>query len=198
MNNQKTKEGTEMVIKENYLINAKTVLFYGIYYENGELFTFVIEGNDIFLVAMAPLKLIDKTLISYGSSFKGALESSRKLLGENRKMYPLKIDASLDIWIFPSKSYRKENCVWFVLNQIENTKPLGTKETKVFFNYGHEFDIKMRESSFRNKRGCATDLRDMIFKNTKGAAKKEAKPEERWLIVEEKERYECRDNDEEK
>ncbi|WP_449619658.1 competence protein ComK [Robertmurraya sp. Marseille-Q9965] len=187
-----------MVIRVNYLINAKTVLFYGIYYENGALYTLVIEGNDKFLVAIAPLKLIDNTLISYGSSFKGALESSRKLLGENRKMYPLKIDASLDIWIFPSKSYKKENCVWFALNHVENTKPLGIKETKVFLDYGHEIDIKMRESSFRNKRGSASDLRDMILRNTKGELKSAEAPEERWIIKEEKGEYECKDNDEEK
>ncbi|MEQ2527407.1 competence protein ComK [Bacillaceae bacterium CLA-AA-H227] len=187
-----------MMIRENYLINAKTVLFYGIYYENGALFTFVIEGNDKFLVAMAPLKLIDKTLISYGSSFKGALESSRKLLGENRKMYPLKIDALLDIWIFPSKSYKKENCVWFALNHVENTKPLSLKDTKVFLKYGHEIDIKMRESSFRNKRGSATDLRDMILRNSKEALKYDQVPEERWVIVEEMGKYECRGSEEER
>lgn len=187
-----------MVIRENYLINAKTVLFYGIYYENGALYTLVIEGNDKFLVAMAPLKLINKTLISYGSDFKGALKSSKELLGGNRKMYPIKIDASLDIWLFPSKSYKKHNCVWFVLNQIENTKPLSIKETKVFLNYGHEFDIKMRESSFRNKRGSAADLRDMILRNTKGELKSAEVPEERWIIKEEKGEYECKDNDEEK
>ncbi|RTR26706.1 hypothetical protein EKG37_20580 [Robertmurraya yapensis] len=198
MKNKQTKEGTKMVIRENYLINAKTVLFYGIYYENGVLFTFVIEGNDKFLVAMSPLKLIDNTLTSYGSSFKGALESSRKLLGRNRKMYPIKIDASLDIWIFPSKSYKKENCVWFVLNHVENTKLLSLKDTKVFLKYGHEIDIKMRESSFRNKRGCAADLRDMILRNTKGALKYDQVPEERWVIVEEMGKYECRGSEEER
>lgn len=190
------KEGYEMVIRENYLINAKTVLFYGIYYENGALFTFVIEGNDKFLVAMAPLKLIDKTLISYGSSFKGALESSRELLGGNRKMYPIKIDASLDIWIFPSKSYKKENCVWFALKHVENTKLLGIKDTKVFLNYGHEIDIKMRGSSFRNKRVCAADLRDMILRNTKGSLEYVVVPEERWIIKEEMGKYECKENKE--
>ncbi|TKC14749.1 hypothetical protein FA727_21135 [Robertmurraya kyonggiensis] len=191
------KEGYEMIIRKNYLINAKTVLFYGIYYENGALFTLVIEGNDKFLVAMAPLKLIDKTLISYGSSFKGALESSRKLLGENRKMYPLKIDASLDIWIFPSKSYKKENCVWFALNHVENTKLLGIKDTKVFLDYGHEINIEMRETSFRNKRGSAEDLRDIILRNTKGELKYSDVPTERWTIVEEMGKYECRGKKEE-
>ncbi|WP_158318943.1 competence protein ComK [Robertmurraya kyonggiensis] len=186
-----------MIIRKNYLINAKTVLFYGIYYENGALFTLVIEGNDKFLVAMAPLKLIDKTLISYGSSFKGALESSRKLLGENRKMYPLKIDASLDIWIFPSKSYKKENCVWFALNHVENTKLLGIKDTKVFLDYGHEINIEMRETSFRNKRGSAEDLRDIILRNTKGELKYSDVPTERWTIVEEMGKYECRGKKEE-
>jgi len=188
------KEGYKLDIKYNYLINGKTVLLYGVFHENGELFTFVIEGADCFLVAMSPVNLIDKSLISYGSDFKGALSSSRKLLGENKKMYPIKIDGSLDIWLFPTRSYKKHNCVWFALNHVKNTKSLGIKDTKVFLSYGHEINIKMRESSFRNKRNLTSDLRGMIDHNRQQSLGFITEPERGFRIVEEKGEYECKSN----
>src|SRR4051794_30948006 len=108
-----------MEIRKNYLINEKTGLLIGDYYTNGALYTKVIEGMEIFLVAMSPVQLIDKSLLQYGSSFIGALSSSKEVLGE-MYMYPIKISSSLDIWLFPSKSYKKSNCIWFVLNHIED------------------------------------------------------------------------------
>lgn len=179
-----------MVVKSHYLINEKTILFYGKFYENGELFTFVIDGDDCFLVAMSPVKLINKSLISYGGNFEGALESSRALLGENRKMYPIKITASMDIWIFPTKSYKNVHCVCFVLNHVKNTKSLGTKQTKVFLSNGHEINIKMRESSFRNKRSVTSDLRDII--TSQKSVNYVAIPQERFIIIEEKGQYDCK------
>ncbi|MED4206830.1 competence protein ComK [Neobacillus mesonae] len=102
-----------MEIKRNHIINEKTILFYGVLYKNGELFTKVIEGDDMFLVAMTPLQFINQSLIKYGSDLKGALNSSKKLLGEKQKKYPIKISLSLDIYLFPTKSIKREDCVWF-------------------------------------------------------------------------------------
>ncbi|MFB6468524.1 competence protein ComK [Cytobacillus sp. Hz8] len=190
----KTKEGLTMKIRNNYLINEKTVLFYGEWNENGELFTFVIEGDDSFLVSMSPIKLIDKSLLSYGSNFIGALRSSRELLGGNRKMYPIKIDASLDIWLFPTKSYKKENCVWFALSHVKYTKRLGNKHTKVFLSYGHEFEIEMGESSFRNKRDITLDLRNIIYRNTKKSLNYVAVSQKQLIILEQEGQFECKSN----
>lgn len=181
-----------MNVKYDYLINEETVLFYGVRNENGELFTHVIDKDDEFLVAMSPVELIDKSLISYGSSFKGALYSSTQLLGENRRMYPIKIDASLDIWLFPTKSYKKENCIWFALNHVKGTRPLGIKFTKVYLSYGHTFEIVMRESAFREKRLNAEVLKEKITTNTKNSTSFLVEPKKGFMIVEEKGRYKCR------
>ncbi|WP_312474733.1 competence protein ComK [Neobacillus sp.] len=187
-----------MSLKYDYLINEKTVLFYGIFNENGELFTHVIDEDDEFTVMMSPVQLIDKTLISYGSNFKGALNSSTQLLGENRRMYPIKIDASLDIWLFPTKSYKKETCIWFALNHVKGTQPLGVKFTKIFLSYGHTIEIVMKESAFRDKRLTAEDLKDKITTNTKNFMSFMVESKKGFMIVEEKGRYKCRDRNREK
>lgn len=178
-----------MELKEDYLINAKTVLIYGYRYENGYLYTFVIDGEDMFIVAMSPYQLIEKSLICYGSNFKGALKSSQKLLGKNKRKYPIKIDASLDIWLFPTKSYKKENCVCFILKHIKNTIPLGPNCTTIFLNYGHTFEIAMRESAFRDKCWLTEDLKDKIISNHKKSLNFEVEPKKGFMIVERKGTY---------
>ncbi|MFJ5717523.1 competence protein ComK [Neobacillus sp. NPDC093127] len=187
-----------MNLKYDYLINEKTVLFYGVRNENGELLTHVIDKDDEFLVPMSPVQLIDKSLISYGSSFKGALYSSTQLLGENRRMYPIKIDASLDIWLFPTKSYKKETCIWFSLNHVKGSQQLGLRFTKVFLSYGHTTEIAMKESAFREKRLNAEVLKEKITTNTKNSMSFMVEPKYGFIIVEEKGRYKCRARNKEK
>ncbi|WP_251551238.1 competence protein ComK [Neobacillus muris] len=180
-----------MELKYEYLINGNTVLFYGKLNENGEMYTVAVEGEEMFMVAMSPIQLIDRSLIRYGSSFKGALKSSSMLLGENKKMYPIKMDASLDIWLFPSQSYKKDNCVWFALNHVKNTQALGQKFTLVYLSYGHQFEIAQRESSFRNKRQTAKDLKDMINQNTQNSWNYIDQPKKGIMIIEKKGGYKC-------
>ncbi|MDN3015794.1 competence protein ComK [Paenibacillus sp. BSR1-1] len=181
-----------MEIKYNYLINKKTILLYGEIHKNGELYTFVIDGEDMFLVAMPPVKLIDRSLMSYGSNFKGALKSSQLLLGKKRKMYPIKIDGSLDIWVFPTKSYKNENCVWFALNHVKNTQPRGVKFTKICLSNGHTIEIVMKESAFRNKCRQTEELKEIIINNTKISENFLTEPKKGLMIVEKKGSYKCK------
>jgi competence protein ComK len=182
-----------MKIKYDYLINNRTILLYGVLHENGHLYTFVLEEEEAFLVAMAPVKLIDQSLINYGSSFSGALKSSTYLLGKKRKKYPIKIDASLDIWLFPTKSFRKDNCIWFALNHVRDTLPLGQKFTKVLLSNGHTFELGMREFAFREKRRSAENLKDVIAHNAKGSSNYLVEPKKGFMILEKKGEYKCKE-----
>ncbi|ULT59590.1 competence protein ComK [Neobacillus drentensis] len=177
-----------MEIRKNYLINEKTGLLMGEYYTNGTLYTRVIEDMENFLVAMSPVHLIDKSLLQYGSSLIGALSSSKEVLGE-MYMYPIKVSSSLDIWLFPSKSYKKSNCIWFVLNHIEDTLPQSVQQTEVFLRFGHQITIKMKESAFRTKRRNAEKLRERISNNINNSSFVKKKEINGYLIKEEKDQY---------
>lgn len=154
-----------MDISRKYMISEKTVLFTGEYDEYGNLCTRIIEGEETFVLKESPVEQIEKTLLSYGSDFNGALNSSKHILGPI-KMYPIKINENKGIWLFPTKSFKKKDCVWFNLIHILNTKPHGAK-TEVFMSYGHTFMINMKESAFNNKRQKAQQLRESILKNNK-------------------------------
>jgi competence protein ComK len=153
-------------MSKNHLINEKTVLLIGEYDKYGNLCTRVVEGENTFVINESPVKKIDKTLLNYGSSFKGALESSKFILGPI-KMPPIKINENKGIWLFPTRSFRRKNCIWFNLKHIIKTKPLGVNKTLVIMNYGHTFIINMKESAFNHRRQKAQQLRESILKHHK-------------------------------
>ena len=98
----------KMDILPDYLINEKTVVFKGIYYKNGELYTVVVEGEDKFLVARSPIQIIKHSLLSYGSDFNGALNSSKELLGTKINLHPIMVNGPLDLWIsLPNRTKSK-------------------------------------------------------------------------------------------
>ncbi|HAQ06384.1 MAG TPA: hypothetical protein DCR24_02190 [Bacillus bacterium] len=154
-----------MRVLGEYKINEKTVLVTGEYDESGRLCTRVIEGEESFLVNMKPLQVINNTLLMNGSNFRGARESSKKILGKSH-MCPIKINCNLGIWVFPTKSYINDFCVWFSLMHVKRTKARGVKRTEVVLSYDHTFFIEMKESSFNQKRQKALDLREAILKNS--------------------------------
>jgi competence protein ComK len=179
-------------INENYLVNRNTVLFFGEIVENGHTFTFVIDGVKKFLVPMSPVQLIKKSLIAYGSSFEGALKSSIDILGKNKKKYPIKVSASLDIWLFPTHSYKIMDNVWFNLKHVKNTLPLGLKYTKVNLNFGHTMEIQMKENAFRSKKWQTEDLKEYILNNQeKSNYNNNTELETGFMIVEKKGQYYC-------
>lgn len=152
---------------ENYLINQNTVLLTGEYDQLGKLCTRVIEGKESFLVKMKPMDIINNTLLGLGSDFRGCRESSKKILGSTH-MCPIKINCRQGIWLFPTKSFNDDYCVWFSLNHVKRTKAKGVRKTKVYLSFGHTFTLDMKESSFNNKRQKAEDLRVEMLKNSRG------------------------------
>src|SRR5207253_2907209 len=104
-------------------------------------------------------------------------------------LHPIMVSGTLDLWIFPTKSYKEQNCIWFVLNHIQGTERLGVKQTKVSLSYGHTIELQMREISFKNKRDNAKDLRDKIDNNTKNPLSFLIEPRKGFCLVEGKGEY---------
>ena len=172
-----------MKILNDYQINEETVLLTGEYDENGRLCTRVIEGEQTFLVNLKPLQVINNTLLLLGSDFRGSRASSKKILGETN-MYPIKINCHLGIWLFPTKSYINDYCVWFSLMHVKKTKARGVRRTEVFLSYNHTFIIDMKESSFNLKRQKAEDLRESMLKNSRSPLTFYLEPKKGFCISE--------------
>ncbi len=153
-----------MTIKKVYMINEKTVLLTGEYDSYGKLTTRVIEGEDTFLVDQTPTQVIDASLLQIGSSMQGALLSSKKLLGE-QYMYPITVNPHLGIYLLPTHSLKKRNCVWFSLMHVKDVRAQSVKQTEVLTNYGHTIVINMKKSAFQAKHQTANQLRETVARN---------------------------------
>jgi competence protein ComK len=172
-------------VLNEYFINEKTVLITGEYDEYGTLFTRVIQGEKTFLVKMKPTHVINRSLQRIGSNFQSVRDTSEQILGEMH-MCPIMINCNLGIWLFPTKSYNDDFCVWFSLMHVKKTKARGVRRTEVFLSYNHTFIIDMKESSFNHKRQKAEDLREIMLKNTKSPLTFYVEPKKGFRIRQDK------------
>jgi competence protein ComK len=164
-----------MRIVPEYLINENTVLVEGIYDEFANLWSKVLDKEELLVVMLSPVKLINHTLLKYGSDFQGAVNSSKHILGEV-KTPPIHVNAKLDIWLIPTRSSKLQSCVWFSHSHIKDTKAVGRKKTEVHLSYGHTYELLMKEISFNHKRQKAAQLKEHITKNSLGTESFIAEP----------------------
>jgi competence protein ComK len=164
-----------MRIVHEYLINENTVLVEGIYDEFANLWSKVLDKEELLLVMLSPEKLINHTLLKHGSDFQGAVNSSRHILGEV-KTPPIPINAKLDIWLIPTKDSKLQSCVWFSHSHIQKTKAVGRKKTEVDLSFGHTYELLMKETSFNHKWQRAAQLKERITKNSLGTQSFIAEP----------------------
>ncbi|CRK80965.1 competence transcription factor (CTF) [Neobacillus massiliamazoniensis] len=150
----------------NSMIGKETVLLRGEYNQDGQVCTRIKHGNMWRLEKVAPLKLIDESLKKFGSSLRGALDGSKFLLG-NKNMRPIVFDPFSGIYLFPSKSPAKADCVWFNILHIIDYKPINRYQTKVFLNYGGSIILDMRECNFKRKLNRTFKLRRLVSENMK-------------------------------
>jgi competence protein ComK len=153
-----------MDVRDNHLINEKTVLVTGEYNDRGELWSRVIEGEATFLVRKAPTAVIEETLLNVGSDFLGARRSSKYLLSPMR-MHPISVNPQRGILLFPTKSLKCYSCIWFSLIHVKSTNPVGINRTEVITSFGHTILLDMTERAFISRRQKAYQLQETISKN---------------------------------
>ncbi|MBB2482371.1 competence protein ComK [Bacillus sp. APMAM] len=142
-----------------YIINNRTCIIYPHYDKYGKLIAIVIETEGVYLVSMSPMEIIEHSLLSYLSSFKGAKDGSKHILG-NTTMNPLMISEKLGLYAIPTMSPTSNECVWFMLGQYKNHLPVGNNILNVLFKYGYETELSISKKSFENKLQKAYRLRD--------------------------------------
>jgi competence protein ComK len=173
-----------MIIRKDYLMNEKTVLLTGEYDGTGKLITRVIDGEETFLVDLSPAQIIDENLLLIGSDLRGSLLSSKKLLGP-KYMYPITINSHLGIYLLPTQSSKKRNCIWFSLMHVKKPQALNVQKTKIPTSFGHIIEVDMKKSTFINRVQTAKDLREMIIKNSKSPLTFYLEPTKGFYVSEE-------------
>lgn len=143
-------------MRKQYIITIETISLSAEFDEFGNEYSRVIEGPNMFLVALSPLKIIEYTLNYYCSSLEGAIQGAKSILGE-KYCIPIALDAKEGIIIFPCGSLRRKDSVWIANNQIVKLEQLG-KETIIHTHYGHCLIVPMKITQIEIKRGQASLL----------------------------------------
>jgi len=142
-----------------YIINKRTCIIYPHYDNYGKIIAIVIETEGVYFVNMSPMEIIEHSLLSYLSSFQGAKDGAKHILG-NTTMNPLMISEKLGLYIIPTMSPTNNECVWFMLGQYKNHLPVEKNILNVMFKHGYETELKISPKSFENKLQKAFRLRE--------------------------------------
>lgn len=149
-----------MELKESYSIKPKFLYMFGVYDRNAKLCTLVKELNRTFIVDRSPLQILNDSIRCIGFNLRGAMETSKWHLG-NIHMRPLMVDPSQRIVVFPDKSPKRPDTIWFNPNHIKRTLAVHLK-TKVAFTNGSTITIPSKLYSFNNKLQIADQFMKMI------------------------------------
>lgn len=150
----------------SYIINPKTIALIPEYDQQGNLYSYIIEGNKPMIVKMSPNQIMEQSLLYYCSSMKGACVGSRALLG-NMKMIPIVVCSQLEIYWFPCSSPYHDDCVWFSHTHVIDSNENGPKQTTVHLSFGHTITIELKKTRFEKKYDRATKLRYILTERIK-------------------------------
>lgn len=122
----------------------------------------VIEGEQVFFVNKSTTMIIDDSCKYFGSSYKGRVAGSKKILNMNYKL-PIIIEEFNNIIFFPTSSPRYDDCIWLALDNIISYNKLDIK-SKVVFKSDMELELDISYYSLENQVFRATMLESLIRK----------------------------------
>lgn len=133
---------------EAYEINSSTLAVLPVSYGN-KVFSKIYELEDEFISPFKPIEIIKESCFSFGSTFEGRKEATRKLIGITHKV-PIAISPL--IYFFPTSSPEVPHCVWIAQEHIlEYKKGSENSKTVVRFKNDQFILLPVSTSSFENQ-----------------------------------------------
>ncbi len=152
-----------MIIERHYMINQDMMFMFRLLDRNAKECTFVREFHRVFIVDRSPLEILDDSLRCIGFNLKGAMETAKIIIG-NTMMCPVMINHIHNICVFPDKSHKHEDTIWYNPFHILRTQSIKRKTHIEFRNRL----ILMNDSklfSFNNKWKSAEQLSRITTEN---------------------------------
>ncbi|WP_425481992.1 competence protein ComK [Cytobacillus depressus] len=150
-------------MRSQYTINKDFKYMKGYRDRHGKLCTLVKETEKTFMVDKSPLEIIDDSIVRIGYNLKGAMETSKRLLG-NIYHHPVLVCPIQRIVLFPTQSAKHEECIWFNPNHIKRTTS-HKRQTFITFSNGKTKIIRAKLCSFNSKLQIAEQLENMTREN---------------------------------
>ena len=152
-----------LFIINHYIINRYFKFMRAHHDRCGKMCTEVHETKRKFIVDKSPLEILNDSIRAIGFNLKGAIETSRFLLGD-LPMCPVMVNPINRIVVFPTRSYKNEDTIWFNPFHIKRTTSFNGNTT-VLFSSGSTLTIPIRLSSFNTKIKNAEQLGNITAGN---------------------------------
>ncbi|MGD6801534.1 transcriptional regulator [Rossellomorea vietnamensis] len=133
-------------IIEEYEINPYTMLIMPIEYGT-RTYTEIHEGNETLVSPFKPFEIIKKSCEFFGSSYQGRKDGTKRLTGITHKA-PIIVDPHSSIYLFPTTSPAKSECIWISHDHVLSYTKLNSKEISVTFRNRRSFTLPMSFASF--------------------------------------------------
>ncbi|SFB04791.1 competence protein ComK [Bacillus sp. cl95] len=144
----------------NYYILTQDFMYMSGYHDrNGRPCSLVKELGRTLIVEKSPIEILDESIKCIGFNLKGALSSSKWILGDCH-MRPLMVNPAHKLCVFPDKSPNSPNATWFNPYHIMRTSSINGG-TKIEFRNGLLLKIPSRLTNFNHKLQTAEQFRNL-------------------------------------
>lgn len=156
------------MIENNYSITQNMMYMEGFYDRSASACTLVKETERMFVVEKSPTELLEFSIKGVGFNLKGALETSKEAHGD-KHFRPLVVNPLINLVVFPTKSVKKVETMWFNPEQIRHTSRTKYlhKKTAIIFKNGEIINIDSKLSSYNDKLVTADQYRKMKIEEAK-------------------------------
>ena len=111
----------------------------------------------------SPLEVLDDSIRFIGFDLRGAIETSKMLLGD-KYLCPVMVNPIHSICVFPDKSANRPDAMWFNPEHIYRTHTLNCKAGIEFTN-GLVITIPMKLYTFNHKLKNAEQFKNILMGN---------------------------------
>jgi len=141
---------------KKYEINNDTLAVVGV----NENTSKVLEKSKKYLINDKSYNVMEDACNYFGSSYKGRVEGTKKMIGVNYKV-PIIIEESSDLIFFPLDNIENEKCIWISLKWFDKVVNTNGK-TYILFRNGTKILINNSKYSVENQVYRATKLNYLL------------------------------------
>lgn len=130
------------IVRDYKVTNETVALFPAKQIEHN---TIIYEWNNTFLAKETAFELVEKACLTYGSTYEGRRKAVMHRTGYKR-LVPIPISISRNIYAFPTHSPKHYECAWIFLEHVEFVQPVDgakgkAKETMIMFKNGKGLNV---------------------------------------------------------
>ncbi|MFS0782944.1 competence protein ComK [Bacillus sp. 1P06AnD] len=152
----------ELVLDE-YEVNPYTIMLQPMIVE-GKQSSHVTEVESEFAARGKPIDIIKKSCEYFGSDYEGRRRGTRHLTGYTHKA-PIEIEKSFSIFMFPTSSPERDDCIWISSSHILRFSKNGPFETNVLFRNKKHICLPISFSVFESQVARTAILKSKLEQN---------------------------------